>query len=198
MGSELVRHHFHRKLNVGLWQGLCFLLFFGILADHFLTVWLMTRPLRFAALDGSGTFWISRVGTFEDADAFRVDAARTAAEAMFNRNPNGFDNPLQLEHAFNNACCKRVKEQAAKDADQFRVSQIHQKVETGKIHQIAMADDQARMSVECQVVQWRVFQGAVIPDAKKCLLLVKLAVNEQIAHSGKFPLEVVDYEVQWL
>jgi hypothetical protein len=199
--SELVNHIRSRRLNVGLWQGLCLLLLFAIAADHYLTVWLMSQPLRFVAMDGSGTFWISRLGTFETADEFRVDAARTAAEAMFNRNPNGFDNPKQVERAFNGVCYNRLKEQASRDADEFRLSQIHQKVEMGRVNQIALDSDTARMSVECQVIRSRLFgvvEKRVITDARRCTLLVKLAVNQDMAHSGKFPLEVVDYEVRWL
>jgi hypothetical protein len=199
--SELVNHIRSRRLNVGLWQGLCLLLFFGIIADHYLTVWTVTQPLRFVAMDGSGTFWISRLGTFETADEFRVDAARTAAEAMFNRNPNGFDNPKQVERAFNGVCYNRLKEQASRDADEFRLSQIHQEVEMGRVNQIALDSDTARMSVECQVIRSRLFgvvEKRVITDARRCTLLVKLAVNQDMAHSGKFPLEVVDYEVRWL
>jgi hypothetical protein len=192
-------HYFRRRLlTVSLWQGLFVLAVVGIVATYYLTLHEAMQSIRFVAMDSRGTMYITSLGTFETADDFRIATARDAVEAIFNRNPNGLDNQKRVELLFNTRCSQLVRAQAAKDADEFRLRQIHQKVETGKIKAISISDDRARMSVECQVLRQRVFEGHVINDSQNVLVLLELAVNHSPAISGKFPIEVVQFDTRYL
>jgi hypothetical protein len=113
---------------------------------------------------------------------------------MYNRSPLGFDNPGQLDRQFNDACLKQIKAEVAKEADESRRQQVHQKVEVGPIHRAFLGNDRAQMAVDCQILRQRVFGGQVINDARHIQVQLDLAVNQKMDRSGKFPLEVVSFK----
>ena len=90
------------------------------------------------------------------ANLIHAELAKMAAETIFSRNPDGFDNTERLERLFNPASTAALNKAAAKDADVCRSQQIHEKFETGQIRELEVDDNTALVSVEGQVDENRI------------------------------------------
>ncbi len=88
----------------------------------------------------------------------------------------------------------KLQKGAAKDADVFRVQQIHQKIETGQIRELEVDSNTALVSVEGQILRTGVFNQRVVNDVKKLIVFLRLQVNEDMALNGRYPLVVENYE----
>src|SRR5260370_27215844 len=131
--SALVSMLRKRLMATWLWQALFVLAVIGGFVSHHLTVVEMMSRIRFVAMDSRDTFYLANLGSFESAQEIHAELAKMAAETIFSRNPDGFDNPERLERLFNPANTTQLDKDAAKDAEIFRHQQIHQKRGTGQI-----------------------------------------------------------------
>src|SRR6516164_4677071 len=183
-----------RLMTAWLWQGLFVLAVVGGFVSHHLTVQEMMGRMRFVAMDSRDTFYLNNLGSFETAQHIHAELAKMAAETIFSRNPDGFDNPERLERLFNPASTTALNEAAAKDADVFRSQQIHEKFETGQIREIEVDSNTALVSVEGQVLRTALFNQRVVNDARKVTVFLRLRVNDDMAFNGRYPLVVTNYE----
>jgi hypothetical protein len=183
-----------RLMAAWLWQALSVLAVIGGFVSHHLTVQEMMGRMRFVAMDSRDTFYLANLGSFETAQHIHAELAKMAAETIFSRNPDGFDNPERLERLFNPTTTTALSKDAARDADIFRHQQIHQKIETGQIREIEVDDNTALVSVEGQVLRTAVFNNRVVNDARKVTVFLRLRVNEDMALNGRYPLVVTNYE----
>src|SRR6202008_3840702 len=90
-----------RLLSVWLWVGMFVLAVIWNFIDHQLTVRAMMQPIRFAAMDSRDTFYLTSAGSFDTAKHIHAELAKLAAETIFNRDPEGFDDEDRLERLFN-------------------------------------------------------------------------------------------------
>jgi hypothetical protein len=183
-----------RLMAAWLWQALFVLAVIGGFVSHHLTVGELMGRMRFVAMDSRDTFYLANLGSFETAQHIHAELAKMAAETIFSRNPDGFDNPERLERLFNPATTAALSKDAARDADIFRHQQIHQKIETGQIREIEVDNNTALVSVEGQVLRTAVFNNRVVNDARKVTVFLRFRVNEDMAHNGRYPLVVTNYE----
>jgi hypothetical protein len=183
-----------RLAATALWQGLFVAAVVAGLVSHNLTVAQMMQRMRFVAMDSRDTFYLANLGTFETAKQIHAELAKMAAEAIFSRNPEGFDDPERLERLFNPATTTTLQSEASRDADVFRAEQIHQKIETGEIRELEVDDNTALVSVEGQILRTAVFNQRVVNDSKKITVFLRLHVNEDMAHNGRYPLVVTNYQ----
>ncbi len=177
-----------RLLSVWLWVGLFVLAVIWNFIDHQLTVRAMMQPIRFAAMDSRDTFYLTSAGSFDTSQHIHAEIAKLAAETIFNRNPEGYDAPERLERLFNPATTQSLQDQLSKDNDSFRAQQIHQKFESGLIKELAVDQSTALVSV---------FDGKVVDDSKPVTVFLRLAVNSDMAHNGRYPLVVVAYDIRF-
>jgi hypothetical protein len=154
----------------------------------------MMQRMRFVAMDSRDTFYLANLGTFEEAKHIHSELAKMAAETIFSRNPDGFDNPERLERLFSPLSTATLNKDAAKDADVFRAQQIHQKFEAGQIRELEVDSNTALVSVEGQVLRTGVFNQRTVNDAKKVTVFLRFAVNQDMARNGRYPLVVTNYE----
>ena len=194
MDSALVTMLRKRVMATCLWQALFVLAVIGGFVSHHLTVTEMMGRIRFAAMDSRDTFYLANLGSFETAQHVHEELAKMAAETIFSRNPDGFDYPERLERLFNPTTTAALAKDAARDADIFRVQQIHQKLETGPIHECALDSNTALLSVEGQILRTSVFNQRVVNDSRKVTIFLKLRLNEDMATNGRYPLVVTNYE----
>jgi hypothetical protein len=183
-----------RLMTAWLWQVLFVLAVIAIPVSNFLTLQAAMGRMRFVAMDSRDTFYLANLGNFETAQRVHAEIAKMAAETIFSRNPDGFDNTERLERLFNPVTTLALNKEAARDADVFRAQQIHQKIETGQIRELEVDSNTALVSVEGQVLRTGVFNQRVVNDAKKVTVFLKLAVNTDMALNGRYPLEVVNFE----
>jgi hypothetical protein len=177
-----------------LWQGLFVLAVIGGYAAVQLTIYQERQRLRFVAMDSRDTFYLANLGNFETAQHIHAELARLAVETIFSRSPDGFDDPERLERLFNPATTIELNKDAARDAAVFRQQQIHQKIETGQIREIEVDNNTALVSVEGQVLRTGMFNNRIVNDAKKVTVFLRLTVNGDMAHNGRYPLVVTNYE----
>jgi hypothetical protein len=178
------------------WLGyaLAFVFAAAIPITNSLTLQAAMGRMRFVAMDSRDTFYLANLGSFETAQHVHAEIAKMAAETIFSRNPDGFDNPERLERLFNPATAATLNKDAARDADVFRAQQIHQKIETGQIRELEVDDNTALVSVQGQVLRTGIFNQRVVNDAKKVTVFLRLHVNDDMAHNGRYPLVVTNYE----
>ena len=178
------------------WLGyaLAFIFAAAIPITNSLTLQAAMGRMRFVAMDSRDTFYLANLGSFETAQHVHAEIAKMAAETIFSRNPDGFDNPERLERLFNPATAATLNKDAARDADVFRAQQIHQKIETGQIRELEVDDNTALVSVQGQILRTGIFNQRVVNDAKKVTVFLRLHVNDDMAHNGRYPLVVTNYE----
>ena len=178
------------------WLGyaLAFVFAAAIPISNSLTLQAAMGRMRYVAMDSRDTFCLANLGSFETAQHVHAEIAKMAAEAIFSRNPDGFDNPERLERLFNPATAATLNKDAARDADVFRAQQIHQKIETGQIRELEVDDNTALVSVQGQILRTGIFNQRVVNDAKKVTVFLRLHVNDDMAHNGRYPLVVTNYE----
>ena len=183
-----------RLMAAWLWQGLFVLAVIGGYAAVQLTIYQERQRLRFVAMDSRDTFYLANLGNFETAQHIHAELARLAVETIFSRSPDGFDDPERLERLFNPATTIELNKDAARDAEVFRQQQIHQKIETGQIREIEVDNNTALVSVEGQVLRTGMFNNRIVNDPKKVTVFLRLTVNGDMAHNGRYPLVVTNYE----
>jgi len=178
------------------WLGyaLAFVFAAAIPITNSLTLQAAMGRMRFVAMDSRDTFYLANLGSFETAQHVHAEIAKMAAETIFSRNPDGFDNPERLERLFNPATAATLNKDAARDAEVFRAQQIHQKIETGQIRELEVDDNTALVSVQGQILRTGIFNQRVVNDAKKVTVFLRLHVNDDMAHNGRYPLVVTNYE----
>jgi sulfur carrier protein ThiS len=187
-----------RFFSAVLWQLLFIIAVIAILVEHQMTVAAMMKPIRFVAMDSRSTFYLSNVGNFEEAKEIHAELAKMAAETIFDRSPDGFDDLERLDRLFNPSTTERLKREAARDADIFRTQQIHQKFEAGMIRELRVDSNTALVSVEGQVLRTGTFNERIVNDAKKVTVFLKLALNDDLVRNGRYPLVVLNYDLRYL
>src|SRR6516225_7024322 len=192
--SPLVLMLRKRLMTTWLWQGLFVLAVIGGYVAVQLTIYRERERLRFVAMDSRDTFYLANLGTFETAQHIHAELAKMAAETIFSRSPDGFDDPERLERLFNPATTIELNKEAARDSEVFRQQQIHQKFESGQIREVEVDSNTALVSVEGQVLRTGKFNQRIINDAKKVTVFLRLTVNVDMAHNGRYPLVVTNYE----
>jgi hypothetical protein len=192
--SALVSMLRRRAATLWLWQALFILAVIGGFVSDHLTIQEMNSRLKFVAMDSRDTFYLANLGSFETAQHIHAELAKMAAETIFSRSPDGFDDPERLERLFNPVSTAQLNKDAAKDADVFRVQQIHQKFESGQIRELEVDSNTALVSVQGQVLRTGVFNQRQVNDAKKVTVFLRLAVNGDMARNGRYPLVVTNYE----
>jgi hypothetical protein len=141
-----------RLMAVWVWQGLFVLAVAAIPITNSVTLHTAMGRIRFAAMDSRDTFYLANLGSFETAQHIHAELAKMAAETIFSRNPDGFDDPERLERLFNPVTAAGLNKEAARDSDVYRLQGIHQKIETGQIRELEVDDNTALVSVEGQIL----------------------------------------------
>ncbi|MGA8659224.1 MAG: hypothetical protein WB586_24100 [Chthoniobacterales bacterium] len=195
--SALIAMLRKRFYSAVFWQALFVGAVVALLIDHQLTIAAMMKPLRFVAMDSRDTFYLSSLGNFEQAKQVHTELAKLAAETIFDRFPDGFDDPERLERLFNPATTARLNKEAERDADAFRAQAIHQKFETQTIRELRVDNNTALVSVEGQVLRHATFNGRIVDDTKPVTVFLKLAVNPDMVRNGRYPLVVVNYDYKF-
>jgi hypothetical protein len=183
-----------RLMAVWVWQGLFVLAVAAIPITNSVTLQTAMGRIRFAAMDSRDTFYLANLGSFETAQHIHAELAKMAAETIFGRNPDGFDDPERLERLFNPVTAAELNKEAARDSDVYRLQGIHQKIETGQIRELEVDNNTALVSVEGQILRTGVFNQRVTNETKKVTVFLRFRVNEDMALNGRYPLVVVNYE----
>lgn len=105
----------------------------------------------------------------------RVDVfQKLAAETIFSRNPERFDDPDRLERLFNPTTTTQLHDLLSKDSESFRTQQIHEKFESGVVKELTVDATTALVSVDGQVIRHGISEGKVVDDSKPVTVFLRL------------------------
>jgi hypothetical protein len=192
--SNLVDVLRKRFLSVVLWQTLFVLSVAGGFVAVHLNTLAMMKPIRFAALNSRDTYYFTPAGRFESVPEAHLEMGKLAVETMFDRSPDGLDNPERVDHLFNSRCGEQLKGEVVKDADIFRAQQIHQKIEISRVREVQLGHNSAALEISGQVIQTG-FLDQRIAQTRDVTVNVNLMPNDEIEQNKKYPLVVWAYEV---
>jgi hypothetical protein len=185
-----------RLMSVVLWQALFVGAVIAIPVSNWFIAQACLHPLRFVMLNSRDTFYLSSGGTFEDAKAVHIDYAKLAAQTLFDRQPAGLDSPERLDRLFNSRTEQQVNDDIAKDSDLFRLQQLHQKIEIGRIREVQLDASSAAFEITGQVIRTG-YLGGQVTQTRAVVMDIKLMANDEIESNHKFPMVVWDYQVIW-
>ena len=154
---------------------------------------LTERPLFFAM--DANTFYVSRVGTFEEAKLFHAEASRMAAACLFDRNPAGADYTDRLKLLFGRDAYQEAERVFGGDGQTFKEQQIHQKVEIGRIDILKQSEDTVLTAVHGQIIQAGVFDGRPFSNSKALTVYFQLGLNREMASNSRYPEFVMKFDI---
>jgi hypothetical protein len=154
---------------------------------------LASKPLFFA-MDAE-TFYVSRLGTFEEAKLFHAEASRMAAACLFDRNPAMPDYTERLKLLFGRDAYQEAEHLFGVDGQKFREQQIHQKIEVGKIDILKQSPDTVLTAVHGQIIQAGVFDGRQFSNSKAATVYFQLGLNREMATNSRYPEFVMKFDI---
>jgi hypothetical protein len=179
-----------------IWMGVAIGAVVGFTVDrHFLVERLSSKPLFFAM--DANTFYISKLGTFEEAKLFHTECAKMAAGCLFDRNPSGQDYQERSKLLFSDKLQNDVRKFVDADAERFRVQKIHQKFEFGKIDFLKNSDNDVLAAVQGQLVQHGVLDESPWDKTVPVTLYLDLVVNHDMASNSRYPEWVAAFNVKF-
>ena len=154
---------------------------------------LTAKPLFFAM--DANTFYVSRLGTFEEAKLFHAEASRMAAACLFDRNPVQPDYIDRLKLLFGRDAYQDAERLYSMDGGTFKDQQIHQKIEIGKIDILKQSDTTVLSAVHGQIIQSGVFEGRAFTKSNPVTVYFQLGLNNEMATNSRYPEWVVKFDV---
>lgn len=154
---------------------------------------LANKPLFFAM--DANTFYVSRLGTFEEAKLFHAEASRMAASCLFDRNPSEPDYTDRLKLLFGRDAYQDAQHLFSADGQTFKEQQIHQKIEIGKIEMLKQSPDTVLTAVHGQIIQAGVFDGRAFSKSKPVTAYFQLGLNREMASNSRYPEFVMKFDI---
>ncbi|HTL66205.1 MAG TPA: hypothetical protein VL200_00955 [Lacunisphaera sp.] len=152
---------------------------------------------RVVVLDGSGTYHVSPLLAFEEANKLHEQQALLACLALFQRNPAGADFPELIDKLFLPEAAKQAQAAIAANADEFTAKALHQKPEVLKLTVLETRENLVLVQAEGQLVRTGVVGGQAFTEAPAFTAKFTFARNPNLAANGRFPLAVWRYEVTY-
>ena len=151
---------------------------------------------RVVILDEAGTFHVSPLLSFEEAEKLHISQALLATLALLQRNPAGFDYPELLNKMFLREAFEQLKARTSAEAAEFKAKQIHQKVEVFRVDVLQTRSSDVLVEVTGQLIRVGLFNGEQFAESPRFTLRLTLVRNPNLAANGRFPLAV--WKVQLL
>jgi hypothetical protein len=145
------------------------------------------------------TYYVGHADPVLQQRETHIRLAKTAAIAMYGRNPYGLDQTETLTRIFSTPCQKLILQHVGDDAGTFASSSMSQDFKPDRpIIEVARDNTSCTMLVEGDVVQVRVEHGVSIPDSKPMRLVFRLERNARFGEDGKFPMVVTKFTADYI
>lgn len=183
-----------KERQAKFWMLVAFTAVIGFAWDRQQLVTKLTAKPLFFAMDAN-TFYVSRLGTFEEAKLFHAEASRMAAACLFDRNPVQPDYIDRLKLLFGRDAYQDAERLYSMDGGTFKDQQIHQKIEIGKIDILKQSDTTVLSAVHGQIIQSGVFEGRPFTKSNPVTVYFQLGLNNEMATNSRYPEWVVKFDV---
>lgn len=164
--------------------------------DHNQMVDKLTRRREVVMVDSLGTYYVSPVVDIQQAKDLHAMQTKLACKALFERNPQGLDNPELFRQLFLKDAAQTAQIVFTKTKPEFEAKSLHQKVEVGAPEVLSTRDDAFYTSADIQLIRVGAYQGAPITEVLRYRVKFKFLVNPDLTRNGRFPTAVAAFQVE--
>src|SRR5581483_3682811 len=111
-----------------------------------------TRKRDVVVIDSLGTYYVSPVVGIEHAKELHALQTKLACKALFERNPDGLDNPELFKLLFLKDAAKTAQSEVEKTHAEFQAKSLHQKVEVGTPEVLSTRNGAFYTSADVQLI----------------------------------------------
>ena len=156
----------------------------------------LTRKREVVMIDSLGTYYVSPVVDIQQAKDLHAMQTKLACKALFERNPEGLDNPELFKQLFLREAAQTAQSAINKTKSEFAAKALHQKVEVGPPEILSTRDNAFYTSADVQLIRVGSYQGAPITEALRYRVKFKFLVNPDLTRNGRFPTAVAAFQVE--
>jgi hypothetical protein len=147
-------------------------------------------------IDPAGTFYVSPLLKFEEANELHAQQSTLATIALLQRNPKDFDQADMLKQMFLKSAHEKAQTLRLSEDAEFKAKQIHQKPEIARIDVLETRSDAVLTQVNGQLIRSGIFQEKAFTEALPFTLKLKLQRNPNMVENGRFPTAIKDFKYE--
>jgi len=156
----------------------------------------LTRKREVVLIDSLGTYYVSPVVDIQQAKDLHAMQTKLACKALFERNPEGLDNPELFKQLFLREAAQTAQAAINKTKAEFAAKSLHQKVEVGLPEILSTRDDAFYTSADVQLIRVGAYQNAPITEVLRYRVKFKFLLNPDLTRNGRFPTAVAAFQVE--
>jgi hypothetical protein len=156
----------------------------------------LTHKREVVLIDSLGTYYVSPVVDIQEAKDLHAMQTKLACKALFERNPEGLDNPELFKQLFLRDAAQVAQGALNKTKAEFEAKSLHQKVEVGPPEILSTRDNAFYTSADVQLIRVGSYQGAPITEVLHYHVKFKFLVNPDLTRNGRFPTAVAAFQVE--
>lgn len=155
-----------------------------------------TRQRDVVVIDSLGTYYVSPVVDIQHAKDLHAFQTKLACKALFERNPEGIDNPELFKQLFLNEASLAAQAMFNQTRAEFQAKSLHQKVELGTPEVMSSRDDSFYTSVDIQLIRVGSYRNTPLIEVLRYRVKFKFLVNPDLTRNGRFPTAVAAFQVE--
>lgn len=155
-----------------------------------------TQKREVVVIDSLGTYYVSPVMGIEQAKDLHALQTKLACKALFERNPEGLDNPELFRLMFLKDAAKTASSAIERNKSEFQVKALHQKVEVGAPEILSTRDNAFYTAADVQLIRVGSFQNTPITEVLRYRVKFKFLPNPDLTKNGRFPTAVAAFQVE--
>jgi hypothetical protein len=156
----------------------------------------LTRQREVVLIDSLGTYYVSPVVDIQHATDLHAMQTKLACKALFERNPQGLDNPELFKQLFLREAAETAQSVFNKTKSEYEAKSLHQKVEVGVPEILSTRDNTFYTAADVQLIRVGAFQGAPITEVLHYRVKFKFLVNPDLTRNGRYPTAVAAFQVE--
>ena len=156
----------------------------------------LTHKREVVLIDSLGTYYVSPVVDIQQAKDLHAMQTKLACKALFERNPEGLDNPELFKQLFLRDAAQVAQGALNKTKAEFEAKSLHQKVEVGPPEILSTRDNAFYTSADVQLIRVGSYRGEAITEVLRYRVKFKFLVNPDLTRNGRFPTAVAAFQVE--
>jgi hypothetical protein len=154
----------------------------------------LTRDTKFFVIDSAGTWYLPASYDLENATEVHDSQTRLAMQAIFDRNPGGYDSDKTVKALLSRSAFEKLQDRIKEDHKLAALQKIHQKVEVGDVKVLQTTREAVLTTCTAQVIQNGIFEGKSFTRVYQVKARFKFALNRNMKENGRFPTVVMDFD----
>lgn len=156
----------------------------------------LTRKREVIVLDSLGTYYVSPVVDIQHAKDLHALQTKLACKALFERNPDGLDNPELFKQLFLKDPAEKAMAVINQTKAEFQAKSLHQKVEMSAPEIISSRENAFYTSTDVQLIRVGAYKNEPLTEVLRYRVKFKFLVNPDLTRNGRFPTAVAAFQVE--